>query len=1197
MLKHFLFCVVATAALSAQSQTSSVYALVNIDTVTYHGSTDTLDYMPVTINTNGNVAIAGNQKVSATQYNAMMAVQTANAVGVWTSSYNTSNQKAFVTSSATDSAGNLYTAGAIRTASSNGLDFLLTKYDVDGNFQWAYTYDGPGNGNDVATSLCLDPGSEDIYLTGVSDGTFPCLGDYATIKVSKSNGTQVWVARYNHSNSYDVPVKVVYDEDVHELIVSGSSGNSFSDYSIATLKYDPNTGAQIGSPYRTPTNGSGQDKPFGLITDSQGDVYYAGTTYNGSRYNALVTKLDTGLATVWMDTLNLNGYDNAALGLALDDSLNLYVVGTSYYNASHKELFLAKYKPNGSRAWLQHRKADPNSLSDAEGIRVHVKNNNEIFVGGNFTVNGNQNIALLRFDQYGRQTMERTYDNVLNSKDQFMDFAIDNTHIFVSARSFNGAEDDNVLITFRYRDVPVIPLTDSTTSNYFVKDEVISRFHKSTLKMGAINNKDLLFGTLGDFVQDSTCNKIQILLDPTRAFGLIAKDIPVRKMGSAFTEHDTLSLSRLGDYVPIPPFYASLVLTLPSNINNTTAALNLQQIKPDVAWSQLNNIYTPDWVPNDTLYTNKQTSLHTHTLYPNAHINVEKAWDYTTGEPFVRVGVFDSGIETYSNLDLAGITEQYNFFGPVTTNAPDYTSHGTKVAGIIGAKTNNVNGISGIAAGGNNGPGAQVVVMKVASDIHYTDDKIRNAYTIGATGTNILAGKALHIMNSSFGKKNEARSYELIEAVEYANQNGVAFVASRGNYSAFTPSIPINSDNQPATLRPRITMNVGASGTDGNNHVEGANGSDFTTFRGNNIDFMAPGAKENVYTTYNFHMGEPGPPLPVPQAPTVAANSYTNFSGTSSAAPHVSGVVALMMSYRNSPGANWDNLVHEDCEAILKRTATDATDPSYFQSVGYDTISGYGKINADSALSCLQPQYKIRHIDLNHHSSSSITSTNVIASNVVRYWPGSPLYAPGNYSVDVVEYEVTYYYNFSTETFVDAWPLHKASNGHPNAAPPGSEMGDEKYYCEIISANLTSATLKTYAYRFNFQASPPYSNLGGMLSPNVNTLKAAFTLYSIGDPSDEVGIAEKNAEVSYFNVYPNPSTGNFILGFSSRKDVKGHLKVINITGITVHEDPEVPVKNGINRVNLTVNNLPKGVYFINLDIENNKTLVKKIIIH
>lgn len=81
--------------------------IVNTETVTFHGTTDTADYMPIQINVDGKIILSGNKKISATQYDASTDAQFSNAATSWVNSFNVSTEKCFVTASTHDLAGNI----------------------------------------------------------------------------------------------------------------------------------------------------------------------------------------------------------------------------------------------------------------------------------------------------------------------------------------------------------------------------------------------------------------------------------------------------------------------------------------------------------------------------------------------------------------------------------------------------------------------------------------------------------------------------------------------------------------------------------------------------------------------------------------------------------------------------------------------------------------------------------------------------------------------------------------------------------------------------------------------------------------------------------------------------------------------------------------------------------------------------------
>ena len=1157
------------------------FALVNIDTVMYYGTTDTLDYMPVQINTNGDVVIAGNQKMSSTQYDAMTAAESVNAVNLWIDSYNPSTDKAFIVASTHDQAGNIYNVGAVRQSSTNSLDFLVIKYDAGGSQQWVYTYNGPDGLNDVACGITLDPAGE-LYVTGTSDGlgTGP---DYTTIKLD-ANGNEIWTVRYDHNNVFDIPAAVYYDQVNNSLVVTGSSGSSFTDWDFATVEYDPGSGQQLVETRISNAGGVGQDKAFALAADSLGNVYVTGTTYNGSNYDVQVVKLDQNLNAVWTRTLDLGGFDDAGLSVALDDSLNLYFTGFGSRSASEKEMFLFKYSNNGTFRWKGSFMNGINMSS--EGLRVKVKSGKEIFVGGNLTQNGNQDIVLMRFNEKGKLDLFTTYDGQSGGKDQFMDMVYEGSKLFVTARSFNGTNDDNILIHYSYKDQTIHPDTGSISGLSMCKGQLLVHFEKSAMRMNVVDNTRFRFGVLGDFINDSTCDKITNVIDPEGILRIEAKNLPTQKVFLNMTSADSVTTARTGELVRVPEFYCTLLIDFPANLDPEIVGPNIMRIKPDIDYTGPNYLYELNWVPNDSLYA-LQTSLHASTIFPNAHINCEPAWDYTKGEPHVRVGVYDTGINK-NHVDLTVAQEA----GYYTAQTPlhDYMKHGTKVAGVIAARSNNTVGVSGIAGGsGQAGTGISLYNVQVFDHFLAPTSFLEYAYKDGADGKAFWNMLPLHVMNHSYGITNLAFDINLARGIDYCNKLGVAFVVARGNHYA-TATHSISAYSAPATMKAGKVMNVGATGTDGHYHKEGVNGSHFSSMHSRDVDFVAPGDTANVLST------DPSYPSTDPWKVSGLNASYSYFKGTSAAAPHVSGVVGLMMSYRNSPTPAWDNIVHEDVEAILKMSSTDLASATYSETFGADFVTGHGRINADSALACLQPKYQIRHIDANHHSTSTSVTTAVIANNVLRYWPGSGLKAADWYITDVTQITTQYTYPFSSEQFIAAWPLYKNSEGVP--APLNDTLvNTENMHVEVISATNSSAILRTYSYKLISAA----SNTNVVFNieipwPVPGSYNSAFTLYTLGEEPIVTNVKREEETVKYFNLYPNPATANCTIGFPANDSRSFSIDIYDLSGRRTGSTFNGRTKQGLNRMELDTRALEPGIYFVTLDVQGNRRISRKLIV-
>ncbi|MEM9598604.1 MAG: S8 family serine peptidase [Acidobacteriota bacterium] len=329
-------------------------------------------------------------------------------------------------------------------------------------------------------------------------------------------------------------------------------------------------------------------------------------------------------------------------------------------------------------------------------------------------------------------------------------------------------------------------------------------------------------------------------------------------------------------------------------------------------------------VPNDPSYGSE---------YHLPIIDAEEAWDTTVGLPSAIVAVLDSGSE-FTHEDLGFGTDAYQNVwlnngedawsdpdNPSTGNGVDddnngyvddwkgydFSSgnnnssgpffHGTAVAGVLGAKTNNGTGIAG-AAGGWNGVGALVMIAGVGDsfpDGSAIDDAILYAADMGA-----------HVVQLSLTVGASA-AIDAAVADAQDNSNMVVICAS-GNAGSTTMPYPASN--------PRI-ISIGAT-----------NASDLRagfSNHGTDLDLSAPG--DNIFA--------------------LDLNDGYNFTGgTSFAAPLVSGVVALMLSVN-------PDLTHTEVRQILHDTADkvggynynwDATRP------GHSFELGYGRVNARRAV-------------------------------------------------------------------------------------------------------------------------------------------------------------------------------------------------------------------------------------------------------
>jgi len=322
---------------------------------------------------------------------------------------------------------------------------------------------------------------------------------------------------------------------------------------------------------------------------------------------------------------------------------------------------------------------------------------------------------------------------------------------------------------------------------------------------------------------------------------------------------------------------------------------------PNVEYVEVDQIMRPTLVPNDARL-GEQWGFGTS----NASINVRPAWDKATGTGVV-VAVIDTGITNHPDLN-ANILPGYDFIsdaamardgGGRDSNANDegdwYAAnecgagypasnsswHGTHVAGTVAAVTNNSTGVAGTAFN------AKVVPVRVLGKCGgYTSD-IADAivWASGGTVSGVPANaNPAEVINMSLGGGGScSTTYQ--NAINGAVGRGTTVVVAAGNDAVNVSSaVPANCANVIAVA---ATTSTGAKAS-------------FSNF-GAGIDISAPG--QGILSTLNTG-------TTVPASPT-----YASYNGTSMAAPHVAGVVALMQSVAPTP------LSPAQVETIIKNTA------------------------------------------------------------------------------------------------------------------------------------------------------------------------------------------------------------------------------------------------------------------------------------
>lgn len=311
--------------------------------------------------------------------------------------------------------------------------------------------------------------------------------------------------------------------------------------------------------------------------------------------------------------------------------------------------------------------------------------------------------------------------------------------------------------------------------------------------------------------------------------------------------------------------------------------------------------------PNDTFFVQYQYNLRNRGVVldirddiqpqttAGADIKATPAWDAAKGDPETVIAILDSGVDMTHPELVAKVVSAGRDFANDDDDATDDNWHGTHVAGIAAADTDNSEGIAGVAWN------CKILPVKV------TEADGTGFYSWIIDGIIWAADQGADVINLSLGGDFDDPFLE--DACKYAFERGVVLVASAGNDAG--------SVLYPAAYDSYV---LAVAATDYNDDP-----ADFSNF-GPQVDVAAPGV---------YILG-PAPQWFVGEA----SLPYLFVSGTSQAAPHVSGLAALIKSLK-------PELEPAEVMKIIRYTADDVN-----ASVdrGRDDHIGYGRINMERAL-------------------------------------------------------------------------------------------------------------------------------------------------------------------------------------------------------------------------------------------------------
>jgi len=526
---------------------------------------------------------------------------------------------------------------------------------------------------------------------------------------------------------------------------------------------------------------------------------------------------------------------------------------------------------------------------------------------------------------------------------------------------------------------------------------------------------------------------------------------------------------------------------------------------PNVEYAEPNHLCVGlSTTPNDPSF-NQQWGL--------TNIKAPQTWDIQKGSSSVIIAVVDSGVDL-NHEDLKNRVIYGHDYVDGDEVPSDELGHGTHVAGIIGAQTNNSLGVAGVNWD------CRLLIIRVLNSANY------GTAANFAAGVNYAADHGAKVINLSLAlDPPNVPNTTMNDAVQYAHGQGCVLVAAAGNNGDTSVCYPASCDN---------VISVAAV-DQYDNRASYSNANAF-------VDVCAPGgmgtggalhSPTRIYSTMpSYHVTKNGEGF---------YNNYDYMHGTSMAAPFVAGFAGLIFAQNPT----WTN-------TSVKDLILSSVDHLGSGAAGTrNDIFGYGRINLYKAFNTTPPAPPTSPTSRQYGYQVILGWTASPTSNLEKYYVYRSLSAAGPFTLvgstaatalsytDTVTQSGTYYYSISA---VDAAGLESALSGQTSLtvtftlpAPPTSPTSRQNDHQVIVgwTASTQANIEKYYVYR-SLAAAGPFTLIASTAATTLSytdTVTQPGTYYYKISAMDALGLESPQTTatsimvvfaIADINVYPNP---------------------------------------------------------------------------
>ncbi len=466
-----------------------------------------IDWVGTVKDGSNNLITVGNTIISQDITALLISKQNSSGTQVWQAAFHpstTSISSSYGIAVTLDANNNIYVVGVTKIGTTGFFDYVVLKYSSSGSLLWNKIIDADGL-DDLPTAIGLN-NDGNLFITG-SSTSISSLTDYFTLRLNPTTGVEVWRKTYDYNYQFDGAVKLSFDA-LGNPTIFGFSGTTLGSFSLASVKYNKSTGAVIADNHTA--TGISVVNPKAFIKD-QWDNYYIAGEITATSQNISLLKFDANLQFKWNVTYDFQNEGESVKALATDENGNVILTGSSKVNNNLTDLLIVKFDSSGTVLWQQKRYADRQQAT-LVGKQIVVLPDNSMYILGERNYQGNHKIILVYLNGDGIFLHENRHPSDCFESDEYpvrMEFFPTLNRMIVLGKNHktpNEFQYYDLRYDYLFRD-PAIEY-DSLDQPLCKKSEIIVKFSKTYVKQESVNNLDISYGILADFLTIDAVNAI-----------------------------------------------------------------------------------------------------------------------------------------------------------------------------------------------------------------------------------------------------------------------------------------------------------------------------------------------------------------------------------------------------------------------------------------------------------------------------------------------------------------------------------------------------------------------------------------------------------------------------------------------------------------------------------------------------------------